>query len=136
MIDLDINPDCKKLRSFAWVSTFVFAVVAFMLHRDESGKWIQIVAASFACYSFFCAMISPGLVRPLYVILTVLAFPIGWISSNIILMLLYYGMILPVGVLLRFFGKDPVDKRFKDGAISSWVPKKQDLDRKRYYNQY
>ena len=82
-----------------------------------------------------CAAISPSFVRPSIVNLILVAFPIGWLSSNIIFMLLFCEVIFSVGVLVYHWG-DPVEKKCNDGGTSSWMLKEQNLVRKRYYSQY
>ena len=35
----------------------------------------------------------------------------NWINTRIILGILFYGMFLPIGVVMRLFGKDPMHRK-------------------------
>jgi len=41
-----------------------------------------------------------------------------WINTRIIMVLLFYVIILPIGLLLRLFGKDPMRRKLHPGAPS------------------
>ena len=45
--------------------------------------------------------------------LAVITFPIGFVLSYVILGLLFYAIIAPIGLLLRLFGKDPLDRNIR-----------------------
>lgn len=48
------------------------------------------------------------------------------IVSPIIMAILFYVTILPVGLLMRAFGKDPLRLRLEKGANSYWLPRSDD----------
>ena len=39
----------------------------------------------------------------------------SWFNTKLILGILFYGMILPIGLLLKIFGKVPISKEFNKG---------------------
>jgi hypothetical protein len=41
-----------------------------------------------------------------------------WVNTRIIMLLLFYVMILPIGLLLRLFGKDSLKRKFDSEAAS------------------
>ena len=44
---------------------------------------------------------------------------LGWVNSRIILSVLFFGVVLPLGLLMRLFGKDPVARR-RDASATSY----------------
>lgn len=42
----------------------------------------------------------------------------GWVNTRLIMLLLFYVIILPIGLLLRLFGKDAMQRRLDDQAPS------------------
>ena len=40
----------------------------------------------------------------------VLAFPIGWTVSQVILLLMFYGLFTPIGLVFRLIGRDPLHR--------------------------
>lgn len=36
----------------------------------------------------------------------------GWVNTRIIMVLLFYGLIFPTGLIMRLFGRDPMQRKF------------------------
>ena len=64
-----------------------------------------------------------------------LATVLGWVNTHIILSLLFYAVLTPVGLILRLF-RDPLDRQLGDGRTSYWVSKEPNSDPKTYDNQF
>ncbi len=45
---------------------------------------------------------------------------LGNVSSRLILGVVFFAVFTPVGLLLRLFGRRPLDVRFRDGQTSYW----------------
>ena len=54
-------------------------------------------------------VLRPGFLRPVYVLWMALAFPIGWTVSHLLLLIVYYLVLTPIGLLMRLFGYDPLE---------------------------
>lgn len=63
------------------------------------------------------------------------AMPIGWTLSNALLMAVFYGVVTPVGLVMRAIGRDPMAQRFDEAAASYWVEHRPPADPKRYLRQ-
>jgi hypothetical protein len=62
---------------------------------------------------------------------------LGEVNSRIILTLLFYLVIAPVGFILRRFVRDPLDRSLRDGKSSNWIKREvQPPDRARYEQQF
>ena len=48
---------------------------------------------------------------------------LGWINARIILSLVFYGIVTPMGVLMRRLSHDPMQRRFNPQATTYRVPK-------------
>jgi len=70
------------------------------------------------------ALVYPRGLRPIFVGLSLVAFPVGWVVSELVLLVLFFGVVLPIGLLLRAVGHDPLDRGFDWEASSYWQPKK------------
>ena len=61
---------------------------------------------------------------------------LGEVNSRIILTLLFYLVIAPVGFVLRRF-RDPLDRSLRDGKSSHWIKRERGApDRARYEQQF
>ena len=64
-------------------------------------------------------MIVPQVYRPLAVVWFGLSQLIGMLTSRIFLSVVFFGVVMPIGLLRRFSGKDPLNlKAFKAGSNS------------------
>lgn len=63
--------------------------------------------------------------RRVYVGWMVSVFPISWTVSTLILALVYFGILTPIGVLMRMLGHDPMRRRFERSASSYWIERSQ-----------
>ena len=64
------------------------------------------------------------------------AFPIGWTISHVLLFVVYFVILTPVGWLLRLSGKDLLDRRLDRDAVSYWTERTASRDASRYFRQF
>jgi predicted membrane metal-binding protein len=107
-------------RSFGLLFTVVFALVGgYGLHR---GWNTAAVAALFSASALMVllAMFAPKLLSPLNVAWHKLGLLLGMIVSPIVLGLIFFVLLTPVGLIGRLFGRDEL--RMKRRNVSSyWV---------------
>jgi hypothetical protein len=70
-----------------------------------------------------CGMFLPESLRQAYRIWMAAAFAIGWLVSRMILVMLFYFVLTPVGLLARIFEKEFLDTDFRKKKESYWIPK-------------
>ena len=82
-----------------------------------SGKsWCEDEPGLAAIFAVLALTIGPlGLIRPewvrlIYVGWMVLAFPIGWTVSQVMLAVMFYGLFTPIGLVFRLLGRDPLHR--------------------------
>ena len=64
------------------------------------------------------------------------AYPIGWVVSHVLLGLIYFGLLTPIGFLMRVFGYDPMERRFDRTAATYWIERERQIDAERYFKQF
>jgi hypothetical protein len=135
-MDVDLHPDNRKLQHFAAaliVLLCVLAVREFLRAEVTAASILLAVAGA----SVLCALTKAQLLRPVYVALTVVTFPIGWTISQLIIAVLYYGLITPVAALLRLAGRDRLRlKRPTQRRDTYWIERKGDDEPGRYLKQF
>ena len=47
---------------------------------------------------------------------------LGWVNSRIILGIIFYGLVLPMGALMRLFKTDPMQRQFQKKLDSYRIP--------------
>jgi hypothetical protein len=63
-------------------------------------------------------------------------FPIGWLVSHLLLALIYYLVLTPIGLLMRLAGYDPLRRRRDPSASSYWIDRQPDVEPHRYFRQF
>jgi hypothetical protein len=64
------------------------------------------------------------------------ALVLGHFNTRVILTVLYYLVMTPVGFIMRLF-RDPLDRSLKDGNASHWIKREpQPVDLARYERQF
>lgn len=62
--------------------------------------------------------------------------PIGWSFSCLLFASVYYLVITPIGLTMRAFGHDPLERRFRREADSYWTERPPDPEPDRYFRQF
>jgi hypothetical protein len=124
----------KQLRWFAglWFPAFCGVVFLAMSRRGAQTAALSVVVAGGVLS--VAGLIAPRFIRPVYGALMWITFPLGWVMSHVLLRVAYYGVITPVGALVRLF-RDPLERRFDRSADSYWVPH-EPSKRGRYFRQF
>jgi len=135
LIEIDTRPSPERVRRFGrvWFPLFV-AAAGFALARTSplAARWAWGLAALVGVL----AWIRPSAIRPLYLGLIYATAPIGWIVSHIVLGVVYYLVVTPLGRLLALFGRDPMTRRFDPDASSYWVDVRAERTLDDYFRQF
>jgi hypothetical protein len=130
------TPDLRKFGlMFAIVLAVLFgALIPLIRHGFEITLWpmwpwaVALVMVSWS-------LIHPGSLGLVHSPWMKFASIAQWVNTRIIMLLLFYLLILPIGLLLRLFGKDSMHRRFDRGADSYRV-KAETQDNKHMENPY
>ena len=109
MIAIQWNPSTKQLRQFAgiWFPAFC-ALVGWSIAR-KTGHWHDVeMGWIVAGVISILGLVFPPIIRPIFVGLILLTYPIGWVVSHVLLGLIFYGIVTPIGIILRLTGHDPL----------------------------
>jgi protein-S-isoprenylcysteine O-methyltransferase Ste14 len=145
MVELNLRPDARTLRQFGWIALVGFGLLALLAwngwlvfaHLDQGAREpVALGLAALAGVSALFSLVWPNANLPLYAGLTIVAFPIGFVLSYVIMASLFYVVIAPVGFLLRLIGKDPMDRRFLPAAKTYWLDARPERSRESYFKQF
>lgn len=123
----------KKLRGFGFLMGF--ACFAFALFSALRHGHIHLALAVTGGIFFFCALSAPGILRPAYVLWMRLAYVLSWVNTRLILILVFYLVFTPYGLLMRLFGNDPLERRLERGRGSYWIKKERGAFTKEPYER-
>jgi len=125
--------DIKELRNFGLVTGSIIALLfglllPWLFDRSLPG-WPWIISAILILW----ALVIPQTLKPVYRIWMAIGHVLGWINSRIILTVMFYIIILPVGIIMRLAGKDPMARKTnslqKTYRVTSIKPDKKHAER-------
>jgi hypothetical protein len=136
MIEIPWHPSRRELRQFAFLlAAFLLAAAGYAWWRQHSAAWAA-AAAGAAVLSAAVGGMAPQVLRVVYVGWMCLAFPVAWVVSHLVLAVIFFGVITPIGLLVRLVRGDPLQRQFDRQAESYWVPHAPSDDPKRYFQQF
>jgi len=136
MIEILWNPTKTQLRQFAGIWFPLFCLLVGWVVGSHTEAWGAVhIAWYIAAFVAIAGLFYPSFIRPVFVALMVIAFPIGWTVSYLLLSLMFYGLVTPVGLMLKRKGRDPLCLR-KPRSDSMWVEPIGRKDPGSYLRQY
>jgi len=109
----------SDLRKFGLIMGGMFALIFGLLFpwigdktKDTWPMWPFIVMAVF----WAVAIVAPQILRPVNEVWIKIGNVLGFINTRIILGLMFFVMIFPIGMLLKLFGKDGMDRKLNKDA--------------------
>ena len=145
MVEVNLHPNERTLRQFGWIALAGLGGLAlcawngWLVFRHGLGDARGAVTLALAALGGLSALFSlwfPRANAPLFVGLSLLAFPIGFVLSYVIMATLFYAVIAPVGFLMRLFGADPMERRMLPQAASYWVDERPARPKADYFKQF
>ena len=136
MIAINWNPDRRELRQFS-VALLVFTVAIGGIlwwkigpNRISQALWIggPLLAA--------LGLAVPRALRYVFVGMSLLAFPIGYVVGFVALALVYYLLITPIGLVFRLLGRDPLHRKPDASLDTYWISRGETPPAKRYFQQF
>ena len=112
----------------------VFCAIVFYKHRSEVEIPISVfVFGILSIFSFITALLYPKALKPINTVMIFIGMIIGWIMTRVILTILFFVVILPIGLVLRISGHDSMNRKPDAKLQSYWLEKKEtDLLPERY----
>ncbi len=145
MIEINLKPDVRTLRQFGFIALAGFALLAVIAWYEALvfsfglGTARPYVAGGFVVVgvlSLLLSLIYPRANLGLYLGLTVIAYPIGFVLSYVVMGTLFFLVITPMGLVMRLFGRDPMERRMLHDAESYWVEARTQRPSQSYFKQF
>jgi hypothetical protein len=129
------RPDARELRRFAVAMLIGFTVLGLLTawRGGEIGT-ASIVLWSIGVVLAIAAFI-PGLGRLAYLAVYLPTSIIGYVVSNVLLALMFFLLITPLGIILKLMGKDLLQQR-RQKDTTQWTPIKAVKTEDSYYRQF
>jgi hypothetical protein len=116
------TPDRATLRNFGLVTgtltAVLFGALAPWLRARPYPLWPWIVAAILGLW----ALAWPTTLTPVYRVWMKVGHYLGWLNTSILLSVVFYALIAPMGFIMRLVRQDPMRRGFDKSLASYRVP--------------
>lgn len=136
LLEIHRNPSRRELSWFGLLVLLFFGLVGgLVLWRSGS------LTAAVTVWSIggLLALVYYA-VRPLRLAMfrgwMVAAYPIGFVISHLVLAMVFFLVITPIGLVMRLVGRDPMTRKFDRTAASYWVRRKTEAKAESYFRQF
>ncbi|MFC1632335.1 SxtJ family membrane protein [Candidatus Omnitrophota bacterium] len=131
----NINSGKEQLRKFGKGGFIFFGIVGILLLIFGKAHWAVFFVLSIA-FLLHGAFI-PIALKPVYLVMLPVAMCIGWVVTRIILTILFYFVVTPIGLIARLTGKDLLDEKLEKEKPSYWLARKDtSFDKNSCENQF
>lgn len=129
------TPNASELRKFALSMIIGFGVIgAYVAFRNGA-----VVSSSLTLWAvgggLAAGAMLPGVGRYVYLAVYVATGAIGYVISRVLLIVMFFALFTPIGLILRLTGKDLLHLRRSPGS-TEWIAHRVAADRRQYYRQF
>lgn len=142
---INLRPTRRELRQFGTIALVGCALLGgwifwkgtlFGCDLGDTAHTVSFIIWALGVLSVLFSLFAPQANRPLYLVLIIVTWPIGFVVSHIIMGIVFFGVITPIGLVFRLLGRDPLHRRFEPQAKSYWVPHVSPDNIARYFRQF
>ena len=128
MLNNVTSNDTKELKSFAlvmmWALPLLFIIIIPWLF-DVPVKW-EILWVNLVFGILY--LLYPKGLYPFFRVWMAIAGVLGWFNTRLLLGIVFYLLILPIGFVMRSFGKLHYRSKLSNDSSTFWIKNKQELD--------
>jgi hypothetical protein len=114
----------RELRKFGLTLAAGFLVVAALFFWRDVAAWPYLLGIS-GLFALF-GLVLPRVLAPIEWAWMKFAGVMGYIMTRVLLTLTFFLAITPTALILRLFGKDPLQKRIDSSASTFWIEVEED----------
>jgi hypothetical protein len=98
----------RTLTSFALIVGGALLVIAALQWRRGAPQWVWVTLIAVAVALLIAAAVAPSLLRPVYRGWMRLGEALAWVNTRILLTLIFFLVVTPIGLVMRLFGRSPI----------------------------
>lgn len=133
LVEMNWSPSARQLRQFGCACLFALPLLGWIWSGNpQIIVWLLGVGAGLALTGFLL----PKALKPVFVGLMLLALPIGMVVTECLLLLIYFGLFLPIGLCFKIAKRDALKRSFEKSRKSYWEEKKMPKEAISYYRQW
>jgi hypothetical protein len=115
--------DKKELRTFAITLFIALSILGGILFWRRGN--VALIPLGIGLVLLVTGLLRPGILRPVHKAWMILALALGFITSHLILAIIYYLVFTPLGLIMRSLRKDPLQRKYDQEAATYWTKKEK-----------
>ncbi|MFY9341482.1 MAG: hypothetical protein WAT39_03255 [Planctomycetota bacterium] len=141
MMKVDFKPEARVLGQFAYLAVVGLPLIAWLVLRlCGAFEWTHpamLAAAGVGVLQLVLFQLGiKQVTHAAFVVLMIVAMPIGFVISHVLIATIYYLVMTPIGLVFRLIGRDVIGKRPDPKAASYWHDKGQPRPATSYFKLY
>jgi hypothetical protein len=133
LVEINWSPTDGQLRQFGIICLFALPFLGWLWSAGpQTVTWLGGAGLILA----ICGLFLPRLLKPVFVGLMLLVLPIGMVVSELAMVLIYFGVFLPIGLSFTLMRRDALKRNLDCSKASYWEEKKAPLSILNYYRQW
>jgi hypothetical protein len=136
MVPIHWKPDRKTLAEFSEAGMFFLGMVAAPLAYFRGHPALAVSFWTLAVIGRLIGLAKPEWIKPVFIGLTVVTWPIGVVVSTITLAGLYFLVFTPIALIFRLIGRDALQRKPDPNAKTYWEPYRPNRGLDRYLRPF
>ncbi len=130
----NIKSEKSDLRKFGITIGVILLIIAgFLFWKEKESFQILLTFGVTLC---ILGIAIPFILKPIYWVWMIFATILGWIMTRVILSLLFYMILTPIGLISRLFGKQFLELKWNKTDSTYWNYRSKRLNRESYEKQF
>jgi len=121
----NIDSSLKKLKEFGIVVGGILIIISSILFYNDKEFQIWLFAG---LYLILVGLIFPKLHFYPHKVWMIFSILLGFVMNKIILFILYFFIVTPIGLIGKLFGKEFLDIKLENSKKSYWISKQEQSD--------
>ncbi len=132
LVEVNWNPTNSQLRQFGTICLFALPLIGWIWGAHATAlMWLGGTGLALAVLG----LVAPKAIKPVFLALTIAATPIGIVLGEIAMLLIFFGVFLPIGLIYKMMNHDPLQRKLDRDATTYWQDKPQPRNVASYYRQ-
>ena len=133
--DIPMHPTTATLRWFGGISAGLLLTLAAVQWFVRDNAIAAVPLAGVAVLAGVLAVFTPRAVRPIFVGLMIVTFPLSWLVMHLLLAAVFYCLFTPLALWFKLIGRDALALRIERDRASYWIAKPSADNVRRYFRQ-
>jgi hypothetical protein len=132
LVEVNWSPTNRQLRQFAVICVVALPIVGWIW----GGNWSVVgLLAATGLLIALAGVVMPQAVKPIFLALMIVAAPIGIVIGEASMLLIYFGVFLPMALIFRVVGRDALQINVDREATTYWQAKRRPTSASSYFRQ-